>query len=872
MRLRALHLGNVRKFAGQRASITGIGDGITVVSEANEFGKSTFFDALHALFFEKYSSSAKPVKSLQPYAKGAVEIAAEIETEAGLFRVEKSFVQRKSARILRLPGEVLIAQDDEAERWILEALGSDKNGPAGLLWVRQGVTGLDGDSRDETLKQLETRRDLLSSVSGEIDAMTGGRRMDRVMRRIGDELKALVTATGKPTGPWRSLIGDIAQREDDLAAIEAKIDKLSAALNARKDAEVALAQLDQPEAAANRKAALAHAVEAFSKAKAYAGRVELAVQDCKLAQIEAQAARKRLDEFLGAIEALTKAQTTAAAAQATMAETSDRSAANQSAVSTARAAKAASNAALSEARTALDAARKQVEARAAKIRADDLKVQLQQIEIVQKNRDKARAIVEVSKATSEWSRQLEDAQNAVAAQAASVAARSVTLSLSYSGEARVIRNGTPLSDVEDVVLAGDTTLSLPGIGTMSLQVPDGGDAAALGLARCEATRDNLLEQGGVTSLSQAREHAARRAKAMQEKETAEAILKTLAPHGTDPLRSAKAAADLAASDAHDEPLPAQDTLEAALTKAQADDAAAQGALDRAESAAASAREAAIHASAAAQNANQMLETARATAGPEENREGTRTNLIRADAQAAEALSVKTAALDVLREKAPDTTTAQAELTRAQETMRAATTQIQALRERIAASSAEIHALSDAGIEETRDTLAGQQDAARAQEARYARKAAALIRLQQALEAERSAARDTYFGPVQKELKPLLAILYDEAGVQFDSDSLLPAGLMRSETEEHLDRLSGGTQEQIAILTRLAFARLFKGQGRHMPIVLDDALVYSDDGRIVKMFTALTRVAQDQQILVFTCRTMAFLSLGGTRPEVTIRDL
>ena len=74
MKLRALHLTNVRKFTGKRAAITGIGNGITVVSEANEFGKSTFFDALHALFFEKFGSTARPVKSLQPYAGGAVEV------------------------------------------------------------------------------------------------------------------------------------------------------------------------------------------------------------------------------------------------------------------------------------------------------------------------------------------------------------------------------------------------------------------------------------------------------------------------------------------------------------------------------------------------------------------------------------------------------------------------------------------------------------------------------------------------------------------------------------------------------------------------------------------------------------------------------
>ena len=95
MRLLSLHLTNVRKFTGKRASITGIGRGITVVSEANEFGKSTFFDALHALFFEKYGSSAKPVKSLQPYAGGAVEVAAEVETDDGVFLVEKR-LDRKS--------------------------------------------------------------------------------------------------------------------------------------------------------------------------------------------------------------------------------------------------------------------------------------------------------------------------------------------------------------------------------------------------------------------------------------------------------------------------------------------------------------------------------------------------------------------------------------------------------------------------------------------------------------------------------------------------------------------------------------------------------------------------------------------------------
>ena len=150
--------------------------------------------------------------------------------------------------------------------------------------------------------------------------------------------------------------------------------------------------------------------------------------------------------------------------------------------------------------------------------------------------------------------------------------------------------------------------------------------------------------------------------------------------------------------------------------------------------------------------------------------------------------------------------------------------------------------------------------------------ATLIRLQAALEGERAAAQKTYFEPVHQELKPLLSILHRDAALTFDGDNLLPIGLTRGLSEEALDNLSGGPREQIAILTRLAFARLFARQGQHMPIILDDALVYSDDDRIIKMFTALTLVAVDQQIIVFSCRQLAFQDLGGARPTVQVSDV
>ena len=84
MKIRALQLTNVRRFAGRTARIEGIGDGITVLCEPNEFGKSTFFDAIHALFFERHRATKSAVKALQPHAGGAPEVAIEIELPDGL--------------------------------------------------------------------------------------------------------------------------------------------------------------------------------------------------------------------------------------------------------------------------------------------------------------------------------------------------------------------------------------------------------------------------------------------------------------------------------------------------------------------------------------------------------------------------------------------------------------------------------------------------------------------------------------------------------------------------------------------------------------------------------------------------------------------
>jgi DNA repair exonuclease SbcCD ATPase subunit len=188
--------------------------------------------------------------------------------------------------------------------------------------------------------------------------------------------------------------------------------------------------------------------------------------------------------------------------------------------------------------------------------------------------------------------------------------------------------------------------------------------------------------------------------------------------------------------------------------------------------------------------------------------------------------------------------------------------VNSLRETIAGLTAEIRARSDEAVEEKWRETAEALSAATARVAAFEKEVALSQRLASALEAARSEARELYLKPVMAELSPLLGLLFDDVSITFDDKTLLPQTILRNGQEEDVDRLSGGMREQLSVLTRLAFARLLARDGRPAPVILDDALVYSDDDRIEKMFDALHRQSRDQQIIVFSCRQRAFQKLGG----------
>ena len=126
-------------------------------------------------------------------------------------------------------------------------------------------------------------------------------------------------------------------------------------------------------------------------------------------------------------------------------------------------------------------------------------------------------------------------------------------------------------------------------------------------------------------------------------------------------------------------------------------------------------------------------------------------------------------------------------------------------------------------------------------------------------------------PLLRSSGRLFAVSGRRPRIRLDVNDLLPETLVREGTEEGFDVLSGGTQEQIALLVRLAFARILASSGAPAPLILDDAIVFTDDQRIETLFDALTDQAHGFQIIVFSCRQRAFVGLGGQNLHIrTVR--
>ncbi|MFV1537832.1 AAA family ATPase [Phaeobacter sp. JH204B] len=861
MKLTAVRLTNVRRFVDP-VEITGIGPGLNLLSAPNEQGKSTIFDALQALFFKDAKSWDKDVRALAPYAGGDPEVEVELNHQGSHYRIAKTFTKASGKGAARIWREgALLHQADAAEAWLRDLIAPPKDGPVGMLWLRQGLTDF-ADAKDT----LEARRDLMSSLSGEVEAVTGGQQMESLRRRLRADLDRLVTSRGArkggPLAEAEARVAALAEQRDTLAGQVADLRQL---LNQRQLLRREQADLSAPQETAARQSRLKAAEAALLAAKRHREQCEQARRalDLALSRRDGQAARietqtARLADHARASKALTQATERREDA----ARTAEQAAAQ---LKSAELAAAKARDAVAAIRKSIAATLRAEAAQQAQLRRAELTERLAQFDALEADLvgDRQRAKEAVTAAAMA---RLEDLAQSVALARHARAASAAALSVAYlpGAEARLSLDGEPLHEGAEVALPDGGRLEIPGLATVTLHPARGSDSGALSEAEIALARA-LADQGFETLEQARRAHHARNAATARLKE-GEATQRALAPEGREALVAAIAALPVGSdgqADAEGEAEPDRADLDAAHAGAEAGELAADATLAQRRTEEAAAQKEAHGALAHAEAAEAELARATVALGDAEAATAELATLRSGLPALEQAVAEARAEEARLTAEAPDLEQAQAACQRARSVVETAQARLQALARDLAVLDARVSAHASHAVEEELAEVTDQLAVAETTLAALHFEVATLRRLDQALEAAQAGAQAQYLGPLMAELTPLLRRLWPEAQVQVDADSVLPSQLARGAAEEQLTQLSGGTQEQLALMVRLAFARLLAKSGRGIPVILDDALAYTDDARIEALFDALTLQANDLQILVFSCRQKSFRELGGT---------
>ena len=229
LRIRRIALTNFRKFRDPFV-IDGLTDGLNVIIEPNETGKSTLLEAMRAAFFIRHNTANRLARSYAPHGESVaplIEVGFEARGED--WQVTKRFLKSASVEVRGPRGR---AQGEEAEAQLQTLLGARRDtsqagdaaahGALGLLWVGQA------QALEVTPPGEIVRDTVRSTLEAEVGTIMGGAAYQRVRPRIDTQYADYWTSTGRPTGRQTS-----AREEHD------------AAQRAATDAGTRLASLEQ---------------------------------------------------------------------------------------------------------------------------------------------------------------------------------------------------------------------------------------------------------------------------------------------------------------------------------------------------------------------------------------------------------------------------------------------------------------------------------------------------------------------------------------------------------------------------------------------------------------------------------------------------
>ncbi len=869
MRLHRLVLTNYRGITHREIQFPD--HGVVVVSGANEIGKSSMIEALDLLMEAKDRSTKKEVKQVKPtHADVGAEITAEISTGPYRFIYRKRFHKRAETELTVLaPRREQLTGDEAHDR--VRAIVNETVDVA--LWQAQRVLQA-ASTAPVDLSGCDALSRALDVAAGEAVQLSGAEPL--LIDRIEAEYLRYFTRTGRPTGEWATATNRLTDADGEVARCAAAVAEVDDAVRTHATLTADLARLADERA---------EAAKRLASARTAAEEVAALTQQLKQAEVVAAAAGATLDASVSALTERRRLRADVDERTATVAELETAASAAHEEELTAQEVQEAAEAAAEEARAAVqasqdrvDAARRAVERVSDRDEADRLASRLAKIDATTGEAERVERELAPIALTDALMRDIETAAATVEratgqAELASAHIEVVAVAgveLRVGGEPVALEAGGSWSSSATT----PTEIDVPGVLTARV-VP--GAPAAETQAKLDAAQQVLtaaLAAGHVDDVAAARVLDQRRRELAGTRDKLAATAHGLI--GDDDvaaLRSRLAELrDGQAVDAEQRDAAGPTDKGSARAELEAATAAHQQAVADcethrkvAEAAAKRLGERATQASTVREKlttcfaeltvGRERLAQQRATASDDEL-------LVKAEADMEKARRATGLVADLggeLARCAPDTVAAA--LDEALRRLDALSQHHDEVADALRLVTAQLRVYGTEGRKCQLDAAETEREHAEAEYLRVHRRARAAQLLRSVMVRHRDATRLRYVDPFRDQVERLGRIVFgDTFEVEIDSQLRICSRTLSGRTVPY-ESLSGGAKEQLGIVARLAGAALVAKEDS-VPVVIDDALGFTDADRLAKMGAVFDAVGGDGQVIVLTCSPQRYEGVGA----------
>jgi hypothetical protein len=843
--------------------------GVVLVSGANEIGKSSMIEALDLLLESKDRSTKKEVKQVKPtHADVGSEVTAEISTGPYRFVYRKRFHKKCETQLTVLEPRREQHSGDEAHDRVQAMLAETVDTE---LWHAQRV--LQASSMAAVnLSGCDALTRALDVAAGDTAALSGTEPL--LIERIEVEYGRYFTPTGRATGEWAAAIAALRDAEDEVQRCAAAVAEVDDRVRRHAALTVELAELSPLQQAAGVRQ---------TAARAAADKIAQLTEQVREAELIAAAATATSTASTNAHTERLRLRAETDTRAATVANLESEAGAAAEAQAMAREVTVAADAVVEEASRLLAAAQQRAETArhavdelARRDETDRLATRLAKIDAAQRERDLISDELSTIALTDNLFRQIEQAAAAVERVEGQLALVSATVEFVAATDIELVvgdqRVSLPAGQSWSTTAGGATEVEVPGI--LTARFTPGTTALDIQAEYAAAQQDLVaaLAAAQVTDVAAARRTDQRRRELLSGRDQLTATL--LGLRGDDEagqlrcrLAELRAAQPSHADDVAMDVIAARAELEeadAARVKAGAD-------LETHRRVAELAATRLTEISTKATLSNEKVATQRAELAAVADRLAQQRAIVTdekleasadADLQTAQAAKGRVAELsEQLAAAAPNAVAAElADATEAAQALRARHDEIARTLHEI---SVELTLFGTEGRKGKLDAAETRREHARSEHARVASRARAVQLLRTVMVRHRDTTRLRYVEPFRAELQRLGRPVFGPSfEVDIDTDLCILNRTLDGCTVPY-ESLSGGAKEQLGILARLAGAALVAKEDA-VPILIDDALGFTDPERLAKMAEVFDTLGERGQVIVLTCTPTRYDGVKGAQ--------